>query len=538
MAAKTKKKTKKVEDVEEFDFEDSDETMDFEDDFDEEDVDLELDDDEEEEEEEDDEEEEEEDEEDDEEEEEDDEEDEEEEDEEVEEDDDEEDDDDEEEEDEEDEEEEEEEDLAPSDLISEIPGVTKKAAKAISENLKVAQVKDIAKVTMGQVKGCEGVSAKIAKIILEAAKEVGVKVGSKAKKKGKASKKKSSKTTKTETAEAANGVENFWGGKGRSNTRFHPRIVNEIPLRKLKLQKKLLRTVDEDKVESLKRSILKHGIIVPLIINEKNFIIDGAHRFTALEEIDKWETVPCFVLPDGAQIDDDLLGIIANVNRNEVDAITTARAIHKLVKNETYKNHKHAAQMLGMTGKQWTRSKVSKFLNLLEIDEEIQELVASGKTGWSVAIECQNVDLDNLDGMDRDKFLDKLSKGKMPVTKIRRFRKIQEGTVDPKESTEMRVNVDPDGTLLPDGVRVTIDSQAVYVTTRIDYSKKSFKGFNFVKEATAVLKTVKKPSKLETAMTETRTVGKRSGAKKAAPKSKAKSSKKKSSKKGKKKSKK
>ncbi|MGI8744525.1 MAG: ParB/RepB/Spo0J family partition protein [Bryobacteraceae bacterium] len=128
---------------------------------------------------------------------------------------------------------------------------------------------------------------------------------------------------------------------------------------------------DPSKLHELADSISVNGIIQPLIVRRKNDryeLIAGERRLRAAQEAGL-EVVPV-VIQDYA--DDQMLelALIENIQREDLNPIETAQALHRLV-SERNLSHEEIGRR---TGKD--RTTISNLLRLLKLPPEVQLLLA------------------------------------------------------------------------------------------------------------------------------------------------------------------
>ncbi len=131
---------------------------------------------------------------------------------------------------------------------------------------------------------------------------------------------------------------------------------------------------DEKDLEELASSIKQHGIIQPLVlrkINDKYEIIAGERRFRAACLVGL-KTVPAII----KEIDDNTsaeIALIENVQRKNLTPIEEAKSYRNLL-DKGFLTQEELAAKLGLS-----QSAVSNKLRLLNLDEEVQAALLSGK---------------------------------------------------------------------------------------------------------------------------------------------------------------
>ena len=131
---------------------------------------------------------------------------------------------------------------------------------------------------------------------------------------------------------------------------------------------------NEERIAELAESILKHGIIQPLVVRRSEAfyeIVAGERRWRAARRADL-EKVPC-IIREFTDEENMLIAIIENLQREDLDPIEEANGLNQMIKK------------FGMTQEEVSKS-ISKSrpyiinsLRLLKLPEYIQELVSEGK---------------------------------------------------------------------------------------------------------------------------------------------------------------
>lgn len=130
----------------------------------------------------------------------------------------------------------------------------------------------------------------------------------------------------------------------------------------------------EISLHELVDSIKEHGIMQPLVLTrngEKYQLIAGERRLRSAQ-LAKLKTVPAIVREASEQKKLEL-ALIENVQRQDLDAIETARAYRRLM-DEFNLSQEETAKKVGKA-----RSSVANILRLLDLPEEIQRALSSGR---------------------------------------------------------------------------------------------------------------------------------------------------------------
>lgn len=131
---------------------------------------------------------------------------------------------------------------------------------------------------------------------------------------------------------------------------------------------------NEERIAELAESILKHGIIQPLVVRRSGDfyeIVAGERRWRAARRADLGK-VPCIVR-EFSDEENMLIAIIENLQREDLDPIEEANGLNQMIKK------------FGMTQEEVSKSisksrpYISNSLRLLKLPEYIQELVSEGK---------------------------------------------------------------------------------------------------------------------------------------------------------------
>jgi len=150
----------------------------------------------------------------------------------------------------------------------------------------------------------------------------------------------------------------------------------QIPLASLKVGKYQPRTrMDQGALEELAESIKSRGIVQPILVRP---LASGSYEILAGER--RWRaariaglaTIPAVV----REVADDAalgIGLIENIQREDLNAIEQARGVKRLV-DEFKLTHDDAARAIGRS-----RSAVTNLMRLLELADAVQEMVLAGR---------------------------------------------------------------------------------------------------------------------------------------------------------------
>ena len=131
---------------------------------------------------------------------------------------------------------------------------------------------------------------------------------------------------------------------------------------------------DDEKIDDLAASIAEHGVLQPIIVAKKDDyyqIIAGERRWRASKKAGL-KTIPAIVRDyDEKKIRE--VALIENIQRQDLNAIETAKAIKELMEEQAL-TQEELAKTLGKS-----RSAIANTLRILNLDERVQEMVQEGK---------------------------------------------------------------------------------------------------------------------------------------------------------------
>lgn len=132
---------------------------------------------------------------------------------------------------------------------------------------------------------------------------------------------------------------------------------------------------DKDKLEELKTSILKYGLLEPIIVKETNdgYEIVAGERRTRACKLAGWKTIPAIVIPINSNAEQLEIALIENIQRQDLNPIEIAQAYQRLVKEFNYTQEQLAIKV----GKE--RTTVTNFIRLLKLPEIVQKMVLENK---------------------------------------------------------------------------------------------------------------------------------------------------------------
>lgn len=152
-------------------------------------------------------------------------------------------------------------------------------------------------------------------------------------------------------------------------------IYQELPISQVRGNPNQPRTVfDDDTLSQLAESIKAAGVVQPVIVRQASDgyeLIAGERRLRAAR-LAGLKMIPA-VIRDASDADSLALALIENISREDLNPIDTARAYANLQEDFGITQEVLAAK-LGRS-----RSSVANTLRLLDLPDEVQRLVESGK---------------------------------------------------------------------------------------------------------------------------------------------------------------
>ena len=151
--------------------------------------------------------------------------------------------------------------------------------------------------------------------------------------------------------------------------------VLSVEVDKIKFSRYQPRTViNDEKLEELKESIISQGIIQPLIVRKTAGdgyeLIAGERRLRAAK-LAGLENAPV-VLKEASDEEINKIGLIENLQREDLNPIDEARGIQRLQK-EFNLTQEDLGKSLGKS-----RAAVANSIRLLQLSKEVQDLLQSG----------------------------------------------------------------------------------------------------------------------------------------------------------------
>ena len=169
----------------------------------------------------------------------------------------------------------------------------------------------------------------------------------------------------------------------------------EIEIESIKKSETQARTnFDKDKLAELSQSIIKNGILQPLIVQEvgpnEYRLIAGERRLRASKEAGL-KSVPCLV-KDVSSRDAAVIGLVENVQRKQLNTTEEAAGYKKLI-DEYNLETKDIATLVGKS-----RSYVSNLLRLSKLSSKVykalqEEVVTMGQVKPIINLEEQEQDI-------------------------------------------------------------------------------------------------------------------------------------------------
>ena len=166
---------------------------------------------------------------------------------------------------------------------------------------------------------------------------------------------------------------------------------------------------DKEKIEELAQSIIKNGLIQPLILtkkeNNKYILVAGERRWRAAQ-VANLKTIPSLLLPK--DLDKDEISLIENIQRENLKISEEAQAYQGLIDKNKY-THEELAKIVGKS-----RSHITNLLRILSLDPYFFDLLNKGVLSMGHARALVGKKPEDL----HENTLNKISLGKISVRDI------------------------------------------------------------------------------------------------------------------------
>ena len=166
---------------------------------------------------------------------------------------------------------------------------------------------------------------------------------------------------------------------------------------------------DKEKIEELAQSIIKNGLIQPLILtkndNDNYTLVAGERRWRAAQ-IANLKILPSLLLP--TDLDKDEIALIENIQRENLKVTEEAQAYQKLIDKNSY-THDQLSKIVGKS-----RSHITNLLRILNLHEYFSDLLNKGIISMGHARALVGKKPEDLD----EKLLSQINMGKASVRDI------------------------------------------------------------------------------------------------------------------------
>ena len=146
-----------------------------------------------------------------------------------------------------------------------------------------------------------------------------------------------------------------------------------VPIEKIFRDENQPRKFDKEKIEELAQSIIKNGLIQPLILtkndNDSYTLVAGERRWRAAQ-IANLKILPSLLLP--TDLDKDEISLIENIQRENLKVTEEAQAYQKLIDKNNY-THDQISKIVGKS-----RSHITNLLRILNLHEYFSDLLNKG----------------------------------------------------------------------------------------------------------------------------------------------------------------
>ena len=147
---------------------------------------------------------------------------------------------------------------------------------------------------------------------------------------------------------------------------------------------------DQNALKDLAASIKKHGVILPIAVEEAEdgqYILHDGERRLRAAKLARLKTIPAHVVPalNGSGPQERLeRAIVANIQRMDMNPIEEAMGFSRLMK-EFGLTTRQVAERIGRKGSNGHRHVLDRLI-LLKLDEPIRDLIARGKFSRSANV--------------------------------------------------------------------------------------------------------------------------------------------------------
>lgn len=183
--------------------------------------------------------------------------------------------------------------------------------------------------------------------------------------------------------------------------------------------------IDEERIAELSASIAQHGVLMPIMvrpIGDKYQIIAGERRWRAARAAGL-EKVPV-VIRNSGEIETLEIALIENLQREDLNQIEAAYGYKRLMERNNMTQQEVAERIAK------SRSAVANTLRLLDLPEEVQELLYSGKLTAGHARAVLSLPGDE----ERIKLANKIVEGNLSVREAETLAKLFAGGALPKSA--------------------------------------------------------------------------------------------------------
>ena len=201
---------------------------------------------------------------------------------------------------------------------------------------------------------------------------------------------------------------------------------------------------DKEKIDELAQSIIKNGLIQPLIVTKKdseNYILVAGERRWRASQIANLKTLPALLLP--SDLDKDEISLIENIQRENLKVTEEAQAYQRLIEKNSY-THDQLSKIVGKS-----RSHITNLLRILNLHEYFSELLNKGIISMGHARALVGKNPEELD----ERLLSQINTGKASVRDIE------------SNSVKKKIN---EPNLMQEEINL---SQTIGFKTKISYSK-------------------------------------------------------------------
>lgn len=192
---------------------------------------------------------------------------------------------------------------------------------------------------------------------------------------------------------------------------------------------------DADKLEQLSQSILKHGLLQPVVVikdNADGFILVSGERRLRAHKLAKIDTIKAIVT-NYEELQLRELALIENIQRDDLNVIELAYSYAQLINEHSITHDELSSRVFK------SRSQITNTLRLLQLSAYVQQLIANSKiTAGHAKIML------GLSEIDQKKVSDSVMGQKLSVRDTEKLVKDLKNSLNPKKDKKTKTTINYD----------------------------------------------------------------------------------------------